>query len=104
MAKKVKKMETQTHTFFRIVESRFEALVSDFAVDQLTQTSLQFVVPIPVVRRVVQFPFRAEFIALRHRVTENAVCIDHVRIIIRLKLEGGEKKYIYIFIRPFDER
>lgn len=62
-------------TSLDVVVSHPEILGSDFAVRQLAEAFSQFHVPISVVRGVVKLPFWAAFIALRHRVTENAVCI-----------------------------
>lgn len=70
-------------TSLGVVVCQSKILRSDFAVGKLAEASSQLVVPISVVRRVVELPFRTAFITLRHRVTENAVCA-HTSITISL--------------------
>lgn len=68
----VEKKENE-RTSFCVIVSHSEVVGPDFSVGQLAETSSQFVVPISVVSGIVKLPVRTALIALRHRITENAV-------------------------------
>jgi len=57
-----------------VIVIHFEIIRPRSAIRQLTQTTAQLAVPMPVIGRVEEFPSIAPFIALGHRVGHYAVC------------------------------
>lgn len=85
----------QKRTTFDVVVAHSKIIGSDSAVGQLAESSSQFHVPISVVRGVVKLPFRAAFIALRHRITENAVCEHEYNTLLLVGLQRASYRFEY---------